>query len=67
LLKLRDAGVIDAKDNVVCIVTGNILKDPDATVDYHLGRLVERGISSSHANKPVSIKADINSVKAAIQ
>ncbi|MEA1925440.1 MAG: threonine synthase [Candidatus Altiarchaeota archaeon] len=65
--KLRRAGVIDEKEDVVCIVTGNILKDPEATVDYHLDKLVDRGIIPSFANRPVSIKADLDSVREAIK
>ncbi len=34
---LREEGVIDADAEVVCILTGHQLKDPDATVRYHTG------------------------------
>ncbi|MBI1368856.1 MAG: threonine synthase [Planctomycetes bacterium] len=34
---LRQEGVIAADDDVVCILTGHQLKDPDATVKYHTG------------------------------
>jgi threonine synthase len=30
LRKLRDQGVVDADENVVCLTTGHLLKDPDA-------------------------------------
>ncbi|MCL2890879.1 MAG: pyridoxal-phosphate dependent enzyme, partial [Methanomassiliicoccaceae archaeon] len=30
--KLRDMGVIDPKERVVCICTGNALKDPDTII-----------------------------------
>jgi threonine synthase len=33
--KLRQEGVIDQTDRVVCILTGHALKDPTATVTYH--------------------------------
>jgi len=59
--KLLDAGVIDGKEKVVCIITGNILKDPDATIDYHLGKL--KGIKPKFQNKPVAIDADLESVR----
>lgn len=59
--KLRDKGVIDKKDRVVCIITGNILKDPDATINYHLGKLEH--IKSAHGNKPAVIEPNLESVK----
>ena len=30
LRKLRDQDVVDADENVVCLTTGHLLKDPDA-------------------------------------
>lgn len=62
--KLKEYGVIDKKEKVVCIITGNILKDPDSTVDYHLGKL--KGVSSRFSNKPVLIDADLDAVKKAV-
>ena len=62
--KLVDAGVIDRKERVVCIITGNILKDPDATINYHLSKL--KGISSTFANKPTVIDADVGAVRKVI-
>ncbi len=38
-IKLRRKGVIKKSDTVVMLLTGNILKDPGATTDYHLGKL----------------------------
>lgn len=37
--KLAQAGVIGADDSVVGILTGNVLKDPDATINYHRNTL----------------------------
>jgi threonine synthase len=59
--KLREKGAIDKKDRVVCIITGNILKDPDATINYHFGRLEH--IKSTYANKPVVIEPTLEAVK----
>jgi threonine synthase len=59
--KLRDNGVIDKKDMVVCIITGNILKDPDATINYHLSRLEK--IKSTYPNKPAVIEPTLEAVK----
>ena len=59
--KLLDKGIIEGDDTVACIITGNILKDPDATINYHLSKL--SGIKSEFANKPISVESDIESVR----
>ena len=33
LRRLREAGVVDADESVVCLTTGHLLKDPDAAVE----------------------------------
>ena len=65
--KLRDAGVIAKDDLVVGILTGHILKDPDATVHYHTDALGERGIASTYANRPVKIAATMEAVERALK
>jgi threonine synthase len=37
--KLKSAGVIGQSDDVVAILTGNVLKDPDYIYQYHTGAL----------------------------
>ncbi len=59
--KLREAGEIDEKETVACIITGNILKDPDATINYHLSKL--KDIPPRFANKPTVIEPTIEAVK----
>ncbi|RLI88230.1 MAG: threonine synthase [Candidatus Altiarchaeales archaeon] len=59
--KLVESGMIDKKERVVCIITGNILKDPDATINYHLGKL--KGISPRFPNNPVVIEASLDAVR----
>lgn len=54
--KLLSAGDIKPKDTVIGILTGNILKDPQIIVDYHLNR------TGVLANPPHDIEADINSL-----
>jgi len=54
---LIDSGVIKTTDTVVGILTGNILKDPQCIVDYHIAH---RG---PHANPPADIGASIDDVK----
>jgi threonine synthase len=58
--KLREKGVIKHDEKVVCILTGNLLKDPNATVNYHTKKL--EGIRSTHANMPVEIDANLNKI-----
>ncbi|HBM16259.1 MAG TPA: threonine synthase [Lentisphaeria bacterium] len=64
--KLVEAGVIDKKASAVGILTGNILKDPDAVINYHMDRLKEVGINGSYKNIPIQIPADIQAVKTAL-
>jgi threonine synthase len=54
--KLKEEGVIHQDDSVVCILTGNLLKDPDATIQYHTEKL--QGIKARFSNKPVVIEPD---------
>jgi len=61
--KLVEAGVIDPDAKVVGILTGNILKDPDAVVGYHQDTLRDRNIEGRFANKPLSIKPTMEDVE----
>ena len=65
--KLVDNGVISPDETVVGILTGNILKDPDAVIGYHQNTLADKGIKGTFANKPVSISANLNAVKQALE
>jgi threonine synthase len=47
--KLVDAGVIKPNETVVGILTGHILKDPDATIAYHESTLAD--IAAAYPNK----------------
>lgn len=62
--RLVEEGIIERGDTVVAILTGHLLKDPRATVDYHLGRL--EGIASAHANRPVAIEPTLEAVQKAV-
>ena len=46
-------------------MTGNLLKDPNAVVDYHLGRL--EGIRSTYANRPVMIEPSLKAVREVLE
>lgn len=62
--KLCEKGVIKRDDVVVSIITGNILKDPDATVNYHLSKL--EGITCRYANKPTVVEPTLDAVRKAV-
>ncbi|MBN1867888.1 threonine synthase [Candidatus Sumerlaeota bacterium] len=64
--KLREQGVIAAGDRVVGILTGHLLKDPDAVVDYHTDNLGNRHIASTFANRPIQIPATLEAVEKAL-
>ena len=64
LARLVDEGVIRSDETVCGILTGHLLKDPDAVVNYHLGRL--EGIESTHANAPVKVEATLEAVLEAL-
>ena len=62
--KLRDMGIIAEDDEVVGILTGNLLKDPDNTVQYHIGEI--EGIQPLYSNKPVQVEADLDKIQAVL-
>jgi threonine synthase len=64
--KLVEAGVIHPEAKVVGILTGNILKDPDAVIGYHQDTLGDKNIRGTFANKPVAIKPELTAVENAL-
>ncbi len=58
--KLRAAGIIEKEASVVAVLTGHLLKDPDATWAYHTG-------SNPHANPLADVDADERSIRAAME
>jgi threonine synthase len=59
--KLTAAGVMDRKADVVAVLTGNLLKDPDYIYRYHTGKLEAPGgtrIRSTFANQSVVVPND---------
>jgi len=61
--KLVEAGVMDPGEKVVGILTGHLLKDPDATVNYHKSNLTDRDIVSNFANAPIQIEPTLDAVR----
>jgi len=64
--KLVEMGIISPDASVVGILTGNVLKDPDAVIGYHKDELRDKGIVGTFANKPFNIKASLEAVKQAL-
>jgi threonine synthase len=58
--KLVEEGVIDKDATVAVILTGHQLKDPDASVRYHLNS------DSRYGNRPVLVENDLEAVLANI-
>jgi threonine synthase len=63
--KLIEAGVIGQGEKVLVILTGHLLKDLQATVDYHLEKLV--GLTPAYANRPVAIEPTLEAVQEALE
>jgi threonine synthase len=67
--KLTAAGVIDREADVVAVLTGNVLKDPDYIFKYHTGQLQAPGgvaITPTFGNKPIVVPNDADRLAALI-
>ena len=62
--KLVGQGILKSNESAVAILTGHLLKDPGATVDYHLNRL--EGIAPTYANPPSFIEPTVEAVRKAL-
>jgi threonine synthase len=63
--KLRQSGVIRADADVVAVLTGNVLKDPEYIHKYHTGVLEAPGsgkLRSSFGNPPVLVPYDTDRI-----
>jgi len=73
--KLRQEGIIEPGERVVCILTGHQLKDPTATVAYHSTDqktfdevLGQRGVRrATFANRAVQVPNDLDEIIKAIE
>lgn len=67
--RLVASGVIAKSDEVVAVLTGNLLKDPNYTIAYHTGGLAlesedhQQEINGSFANRPLRVAADKDEIK----
>jgi threonine synthase len=63
--KLTTSGVIDRGCDVVAVLTGNLLKDPDYIYKYHTGKLEAPGglkLKSTFGNQSVTVPNDPNRI-----
>lgn len=68
--KLRGAGIIDYDADVVAVLTGNVLKDPDYIHRYHTGILEgpnSEKIRSVWGNPPVLVQNSPDEIRAALE
>ena len=71
---LAEQGLIGKEDIVVCILTGHSLKDPDATVKYHIGidmksvqnEARRKSPQGAFANPPIPVPDDLDAIIEAI-
>ena len=63
--RLVDEGTIAPGDDVVAVLTGHLLKDPDAVMKYHAGALP--GLESTFANAMRTIKPSLDEVAALLE
>ena len=61
LRKLVDSGVIKSHETVVGLLTGHLLKDPEATIAYHEDRL--EGIMAKYPNRVYTAEPSIESIR----
>jgi len=65
--KLVAAGTLDRDADVVAVLTGNVLKDPDYIYKYHTGQLKGPGgepIRSTFGNQPTVVPNDADQIAA---
>lgn len=75
LRKLVQEGIIAKDETVACVLTGHVLKDPDATVAYHTAdpavfeaKLGQRGVKrASFANRAVQVPNNLAEIIKAIE
>lgn len=70
LRKLTAAGLIHHDSDVVAVLTGNLLKDPDYIFRYHTGQLTGPGeapITPNFGNKPIVLPNDADRIAEALK
>jgi threonine synthase len=74
LKKLVEQGFVKADDSVVLVLTGNLLKDPNFTIDFHRGDLFKGTRDESAAaplnglrHPPVVLEATLDAVMGTLE
>jgi len=68
--KLTAAGVMASNADVVAVLTGNLLKDPDYIYGYHTGQLTAPGgekIRSTYGNQPTVVPNDADKIASLLE
>ncbi|MEL6525044.1 MAG: threonine synthase [Chloroflexota bacterium] len=63
--KLADQGIIKPHETVLGVLTGHVLKDPDATIGYHGNTLED--IEPQYRNELLTVGDDIEAIVALLQ
>jgi threonine synthase len=58
-------GVIGSDESVVAVLTGHLLKDPEATIAYHLGQL--DGVESKDVGGPTVVDPTLDAVRRVLE
>lgn len=58
--KLVENGTIKRGDTVLAVLTGNVLKDPEATIGYHADQLA--GIAPKYRNRILQAEDDVDDI-----
>jgi threonine synthase len=66
LKKLVKQGFVKPQDSVVLVLTGNVLKDPDFTMDFHRGEMFREVAPDAHLEAlrrpPVVLDASLDAI-----
>src|SRR5262249_39730054 len=67
LKKLLNQGFVKRDQTVVLVLTGNVLKDPDFTIDFHRGDMFKENAAASEGLKalchpPIVLDATLDAV-----
>ncbi len=68
--KLTLSGLMRRDDDVIAVLTGNVLKDPDYIYHYHTGQLKDPSgglIHSRFGNQPVVVANDADAIAVALE
>ena len=68
--KLVASGTIRPDEDVVGVLTGNVLKDPDYVYKYHTGQLKTphgEKIAATHGNGPIVVAGDADAIAKVLQ